>query len=77
MELVLSELFRMDTFRAPRDKLICLLNCCQTIELVVRTVHSQDSGSTLGSRAIVAADDSLPLLIFCVIRYFEEGDVVL
>ncbi|EEQ97687.1 vps901 protein, putative, partial [Perkinsus marinus ATCC 50983] len=43
-------------YRAPRDKLVCLLNCCRVI---TRTLESSDGGS---------ADDILPILIWVLIK---------
>lgn len=59
LELAITELRRMDEYKSPRDKLICILNSCRVIGNVLQT---EDSGDHSG------ADDFLPLLIYCVIQ---------
>jgi len=58
LELAITELRRMDEYKSPRDKLICILNSCRVIGNVLQT----DSGDHTG------ADDFLPLLIYSVIQ---------
>lgn len=57
---IITELAKIATFRSPRDKSICLINCCKTLSLVIRSHHE--------SKMFVSADELLPLLIYCVIR---------
>ncbi|CAG9463441.1 unnamed protein product [Pedinophyceae sp. YPF-701] len=49
------ELARMAEYKAPRDKLVCMLNCCR---LVADALDAKRSG----------ADDFIPLLIYVVVR---------
>jgi hypothetical protein len=58
----LSELRKMENFKAPRDKVVCLLNCCKIINNLIRKVQSKRAAS------VVSADDFLPLMIFSVIK---------
>jgi len=51
------------TCQAPRDKLVCILNCCRVIGNMLHTgPRSSGDGSAAG------ADDFTPLLIMSVIR---------
>ncbi|KAJ1983161.1 hypothetical protein H4R34_001447 [Dimargaris verticillata] len=52
-----AELLKMNTFKAPRDKMICILNCCTVIFGLLK--HSE---------GIVGADIFLPVLIYVVIK---------
>jgi hypothetical protein len=53
-----SELGKMETFKAPRDKLVCALNTCRIINNTLTTRHGSDGG----------ADDFLPVLVYVVLR---------
>ncbi|KAF9976324.1 hypothetical protein BGZ73_008754 [Actinomortierella ambigua] len=53
-----SELKKINSFKAPRDKVICILNCCKFIFTLIR----RSEGSAKG------ADTFLPILIYVVIR---------
>ncbi|KAI8388712.1 uncharacterized protein BYT42DRAFT_611723 [Radiomyces spectabilis] len=52
-----SELLKINNYKAPRDKLICVLNCCKVIFGLIKHVEG-DAG----------ADKFLPVLIYVVIR---------
>ncbi|KAI9273867.1 hypothetical protein EDC94DRAFT_672518 [Helicostylum pulchrum] len=52
-----SEILKINTYKAPRDKLICILNCCKVIFGLIKHVEG-DAG----------ADKFLPILIYVVIR---------
>ncbi|KAI9250419.1 hypothetical protein EDC94DRAFT_623230 [Helicostylum pulchrum] len=52
-----SELLKMNNYKAPRDKLICILNCCKVIFGLMKHMEGDEG-----------ADVFLPLLIFVVIR---------
>ncbi|KAI9482986.1 MAG: hypothetical protein EXX96DRAFT_556407 [Benjaminiella poitrasii] len=52
-----AELLKMNNYKAPRDKLICILNCCKVIFGLMKHME-RDEG----------ADVFLPLLIYVVIR---------
>lgn len=51
----MRELSKMDEFKAPRDKLICLVNCCK---IVMNSLMNVKAG----------ADDFFPVLLFVVIK---------
>ncbi|CEP17622.1 hypothetical protein [Parasitella parasitica] len=52
-----SEILKINNYKAPRDKLICILNCCKVIFGLIKHVEG-DAG----------ADKFLPILIYVVIR---------
>ncbi|KAL9541681.1 hypothetical protein MBANPS3_008989 [Mucor bainieri] len=52
-----SELLKMNNYKAPRDKLICILNCCKVIFGLMKHMEGDEG-----------ADVFLPLLIYVVIR---------
>ncbi|OZJ02168.1 hypothetical protein BZG36_05238, partial [Bifiguratus adelaidae] len=52
-----TELLKINNYKAPRDKLICVLNCCKVIFGLIRHVGG-DAG----------ADKFLPILIYVVLK---------
>lgn len=69
LSLAITELKRMDSFKAPQDKLICVLNACRVINEVLRkTLTEAADMSVPGTLRPLSADDFLPLLIFTLIR---------
>lgn len=59
--LAQQELLKINTYRAPRDKVICVLNCCKVIFGYLRNSKSDQS-----------ADAFVPLLIYTVLRARPE-----
>lgn len=57
VKLASDELLKINHYRAPRDKVICILNCCKVIFGLLRQTNSEES-----------ADGFLPILIFVVIK---------
>ncbi|KZT43204.1 hypothetical protein SISSUDRAFT_1057969 [Sistotremastrum suecicum HHB10207 ss-3] len=57
LDFAKSELLKINHYKAPRDKLICILNACKVIFGLIRHSHSDES-----------ADTFMPLLIFLVIQ---------
>ncbi|KAF2010257.1 hypothetical protein BU24DRAFT_428259 [Aaosphaeria arxii CBS 175.79] len=55
--LAQQELLKIKSYRAPRDKVICILNCCKVIFGYLRTSSSDQS-----------ADAFVPLLIYTVLQ---------
>ncbi|OLY82071.1 Vacuolar protein sorting-associated protein 9a [Smittium mucronatum] len=51
-----AELIKMNEFKSPRDKMICILNCCTVIFGLLKNVDGN-----------VGADSFLPLLIYVII----------
>lgn len=54
---ILQEILKINNYKAPRDKLICILNCCKVIFGLIKHVEG-DAG----------ADKFLPILIYVIIR---------
>ncbi|TBU34047.1 hypothetical protein BD311DRAFT_773928 [Dichomitus squalens] len=52
-----QELLKINHYKAPRDKLICILNCCKVIFGLIRHLHKDES-----------ADSFIPILIYVVIK---------
>jgi len=63
LRLAVSELERVNTYKAPRDKLVCILNASRVINDVLK-ITMEDSGAV--GRPL-SADDFLPLLIYSVL----------
>ncbi|KAF1992863.1 hypothetical protein P154DRAFT_451685 [Amniculicola lignicola CBS 123094] len=57
LNLAQQELLKIKSYRAPRDKVICILNCCKVIFGLLRTSSSDQS-----------ADSFVPLLIYTVLH---------
>jgi len=59
-----AELVKINNYKAPRDKLICILNCCKVvnIHLVHLSKEDDENGSPPG------ADDFLPVFILVILR---------
>jgi hypothetical protein len=57
LHLAQQELIKIKSYRAPRDKVICILNCCKVIFGYLRTSSSDQS-----------ADAFVPLLIYTVLQ---------
>ncbi|KAF1955932.1 hypothetical protein CC80DRAFT_414599 [Byssothecium circinans] len=57
LHLAQQELLKMKSYRAPRDKVICILNCCKVIFGYLRTSSSD-----------MSADSFVPLLIYTVLQ---------
>lgn len=61
LKLAQQELLKITTYRAPRDKIICVLNCCKVIFGLLK--HSKSDSS---------ADSFMPLLIYVVLQANPE-----
>ncbi|KAI5868262.1 hypothetical protein GGS23DRAFT_19869 [Durotheca rogersii] len=57
LALARQELLKIKSYRAPRDKIICVLNCCKVIFGLLK--HNKSDSS---------ADSFMPFLIFVVLR---------
>jgi len=60
--LAQKELQKINTYKAPRDKLVCILNCCRVINNLLLNVSLATNDNPPG------ADDFLPILIYIVIK---------
>ncbi|KAL9597268.1 MAG: hypothetical protein Q9219_005249 [cf. Caloplaca sp. 3 TL-2023] len=62
MSFAQQQLLKIKIYRAPRDKVVCVLNCCKVIFGFLRTSRSADT----------SADSFVPLLIYVVLRANPE-----
>ncbi|KAG2137629.1 uncharacterized protein EDB93DRAFT_1091064 [Suillus bovinus] len=62
LEFAQQELCKVNHYKAPRDKLICILNCCKIIFGLIRHLR-KDEG----------ADSFVPILIYVVLRANPEN----
>ncbi|KAJ6802465.1 vacuolar protein sorting-associated protein 9A-like [Iris pallida] len=60
--LAQKELQKINMYKAPRDKLVCILNCCKVINDLLRNVSMASKDNPPG------ADDFLPVLIYVTIK---------
>ncbi|KAG6888872.1 hypothetical protein C0992_007268 [Termitomyces sp. T32_za158] len=56
-----QELLKINQYKAPRDKLICILNCCKVIYGLIRHLQADES-----------ADAFVPILIYVVLKANPE-----
>lgn len=57
MSFAQQQLLKIKMYRAPRDKVVCVLNCCKVIFGFLSTSKSSDT----------SADSFVPLLIYVVL----------
>lgn len=57
VKLASDELLKINHYRAPRDKIICILNCCKVIFGLLRQTDTEES-----------ADAFLPILIYVLLK---------
>ncbi|XP_072964177.1 vacuolar protein sorting-associated protein 9A-like [Typha angustifolia] len=57
-----KELQKINSFRSPREKLLCIMNCCQVINNLLLNV------SMSMNRTPAGADEFLPILIYVTIK---------
>lgn len=57
ISMAMKELCKIDTYKAPRDKMVCVLNCCKIINNILQS-HSDKSG----------ADEFFPLLVYVTLQ---------
>ncbi|KAF0912437.1 hypothetical protein E2562_014072 [Oryza meyeriana var. granulata] len=60
--LAVKELQKINSFKSPREKLICIMSCCQVINNLLLNV------SMSNDRTLSGADDFLPILIYITIK---------
>lgn len=60
--LAQKELQKINMYKAPRDKLVCILNCCRVINNLLLNVSISSNANPPG------ADEFLPVLIFVTIK---------
>lgn len=57
IDFAIQELLKINHYKAPRDKVICILNCCKVIFGLIRHLSTEEN-----------ADTFVPILIFVVLR---------
>ncbi|KAK1149306.1 hypothetical protein N8T08_006528 [Aspergillus melleus] len=62
LNLAQQELSKINGYRAPRDKVICILNCCKVIFGLLKNTKKADT----------SADSFIPLLIYVVLQANPE-----
>ncbi|KAJ7522457.1 hypothetical protein O6H91_18G011600 [Diphasiastrum complanatum] len=60
--LAQKELQKINTYKAPRDKLVCILDCCRVINNLLLNAMMAKNDNPPG------ADDFLPVLIYVIIK---------
>ena len=58
----IGELCKINDFKSPRDKMVCIMNCCKVIYKMLNSITSSENMEAAG------ADDFLPMLIYVLIR---------
>lgn len=61
-QLAEKELQKMNAFKAPREKLQCIMNCCRIINNLLLNASFSENHTLRG------ADDFLPVLIYVTIK---------
>lgn len=69
--MAMKELNKMNMYKAPRDKLVCIMNCCYIINNLLGVASRSKDGVSRSSDGF-GADDFLPILIFIVIQAKPE-----
>lgn len=59
VELGCDELNKINRFKSPRDKILCILNCCKVVYGLLKHIADSDTQG---------ADNFIPLLIYIVLR---------
>lgn len=57
-----KELQKMNSFKAPREKLLCIMNCCRVINNLLLNASMSEN------HVLAGADDFLPVLIYVTIK---------
>ncbi|GMM38556.1 guanine nucleotide exchange factor [Saccharomycopsis crataegensis] len=61
VQMAIAELIKINNYRSPRDKIICILNCCKVIFAMLKNSCKPTS-----------ADDFIPTLIYVVLKTDED-----
>jgi hypothetical protein len=64
LRLAVEQLHLIDNYKAPMDKLICILNACRVINDVLKRTWAEGGES----HRPLSADDFLPLLIYTLLK---------
>ncbi|GAV72005.1 VPS9 domain-containing protein [Cephalotus follicularis] len=60
--LAVKELQKINAFKAPREKLLCIMNCCRVINNLLLNASMSEN------HVLAGADDFLPVLIYVTIK---------
>lgn len=60
--IAVKELQKINSFKSPRDKLLCMMSCCQVINNLLLNVSMSNDRTPSG------ADEFLPILIYITIK---------
>lgn len=61
-QLAEKELQRINAFKSPREKLLCIMNCCRVINNLLLNASMSEN------IVLAGADDFLPVLIYVMIK---------
>mmetsp|Transcript_35588 Transcript_35588/g.44045 ORF Transcript_35588/g.44045 Transcript_35588/m.44045 type:complete len:656 (+) Transcript_35588:619-2586(+) len=62
-----AELNKINKFKAPRDKVVCILNCCRIVARLLRSAMNAKNDESALPGTGEGADDLIPALIYTVI----------
>uniref|UniRef100_A0A5B7AMY4 Putative vacuolar protein sorting-associated protein 9A-like isoform X2 n=1 Tax=Davidia involucrata TaxID=16924 RepID=A0A5B7AMY4_DAVIN len=61
-----KEVQKINAFKAPREKLLCILNCC-------RVINNLLLNASMSENRVPGADDFLPVLIYVMIKASSQA----
>lgn len=61
-QLAEKELQKINAFKSPREKLLCIMNCCKVINNLLLNASMSEN------HVLAGADDFLPVLIYVTIK---------
>lgn len=64
-QLAQKELQKINMYKAPRDKLVCILNCCKVINNLLLNASVASNENPPG------ADEFLPVLIYVTLKVWQ------
>ena len=62
LDRAIAELWKINDFKSPRDKMVSIMNCCKVIYKMLNSITASSNLDAAG------ADDFLPMLIYVLIR---------
>lgn len=68
IDLGCEELNKVNKYKSPRDKIICILNCCKIIYGLLRNHHNKQDSQSTSNTNTAGADSFMPLLIYMVLK---------
>lgn len=67
-ETALTAMRDLNKYKAPRDKLVCVQNCCKVVNIHLLEAANSAAGSGTTPGKSISADDFLPVFIFVVVH---------